>query len=427
MTMQEKIRPGYKQTEIGVIPEDWEVKRLGKIGEISGAGVDKKVREGEQPVRLVNYMDAYRRTFIRSADLEHWVTAPQHQLRRCTVEKGDVFFTPSSEIRDDIANSAVAIEDIPDTAYSYHVVRLRIKDAWDLRFRAYAFQTREFLDQAQVICDGSGTRYVISLGKFRGMTVTVPERDEQAAIAEALSDADARIAALEALVAKKRDLKQAAMQQLLTGKTRLPGFSGEWEVKRLGKIGEISGAGVDKKVREGEQPVRLVNYMDAYRRTFIRSADLEHWVTAPQHQLRRCTVEKGDVFFTPSSEIRDDIANSAVAIEDIPDTAYSYHVVRLRIKDAWDLRFRAYAFQTREFLDQAQVICDGSGTRYVISLGKFRGMTVTVPERDEQAAIAEILSDMDSDLAALEAETEKARTIKQGMMQTLLTGKVRLV
>ena len=254
-----------------------------------------------------------------------------------------------------------------------------------------------------------------------------PSRTEQRAIAEALSDADVRIAALEALIAKKRDLKQAAMQQLLTGKTRLPGFSGEWEVKPLGEIGEVSGAGVDKKVREGEQPVRLVNYMDAYRRTFIQSSDLNHWVTAPQHQARRCTVEKGDVFFTPSSETRDDIANSAVAMEDIPDAAYSYHVVRLRIKDHWDLQFRAYAFQTRDFLDQAQMICDGSGTRYVISLAKFRGMTVKVPEVKEQAAIAEILSDMDAELAALDAEAEKARTIKQGMMQNLLTGKVRLV
>lgn len=235
------------------------------------------------------------------------------------------------------------------------------------------------------------------------------------------------IAALEGMIVKKSDLKQAAMQHLLTGKIRLPGFAGEWEMKRLGEIGEISGAGVDKKIVEGEQSIRLLNYTDAYKRTFVKDSDLEHWVTAPAHKVRRCSIQKGDVFFTPSSETRDDIAHCAVASEDISDAAYSYHVTRLRITENWDARFPAYAFQTRDFLDQAQTVCDGSGTRYVISLSKFRGLTVRFPERSEQTAIAEVLSDMDADLAALEAQATKARAVKQGMVQELLTGRVRLV
>jgi type I restriction enzyme S subunit len=133
------------------------------------------------------------------------------------------------------------------------------------------------------------------------------------------------------------------------------------------------------------------------------------------------------VFFTPSSETRDDIANSAVAMEDISDASYSYHVVRLRLGEPWDLHFRAYAFKTREFFDQAEMLCDGSGTRYVISLGKFRGIAIKVPPPDEQAAIAAILSDMDAEIAALEAKLAKARSLKQGMMQELLTGRIRLV
>ncbi len=238
---------------------------------------------------------------------------------------------------------------------------------------------------------------------------------------------DALLGGLDRLIAKKRDLKQAAMQQLLTGQTRLPGFHGEWEVKRLGDIGEVSSAGVDKKIRQDEAPVRLVNYLDVYRKDFLYSHDLSHWVTAPAHQIRRCAVQKGDVFFTPTSETRDDIGISAVAMEDIPDAAYSYHVARLRLHAPWDLRFRAYAFKTRAFLDQAETSCDGNGTRYVISQGKFRGMTVSVPPVPEQAAIAAVLSDMDAELAALEARCDKTRALKQGMMQELLTGKTRLV
>lgn len=130
--------------------------------------------------------------------------------------------------------------------------------------------------------------------------------------------------------------------------------------------------------------------------------------------------------FRPSSEARDDIALSAVATEDIDDAAYGDHVVRPRLRDPWDLRFRAYAFRTAAFFRQAETVCDGGGTRYVVSLDKFRGLVVGVPPAAEQAAIAEMLWEMDAELAALEARRDKTRAQKQGMMQELLTGRTRL-
>lgn len=424
MTKQEKVSSGFKQSEIGMIPEDWDLLPAEEICELV---VDCKnrtppvVEGGEYAVartpNVKNGVFVYDDLrFTDAASFETWTA-------RAIPEFGDVLITREAPL----GEVCLVPKDLKLCLGQRMMMyrpdpRKTVSD-----YLLCALLSEQVQKNLRVKIGGSTVGHA-KVDDIRFLKVPVPPTlAEQRAIAEALSDADARIAALEALIAKKRDLKQAAMQQLLTGKTRLPGFSGEWEVKPLGEIGEVSGAGVDKKVREGEQSVRLVNYMDAYRRTFIQSSNLDHWVTAPQHQARRCTVEKGDVFFTPSSETRDDIANSAVAMENIPDAAYSYHVVRLRIKDHWDLQFRAYAFQTRDFLDQAQMICDGSGTRYVISLAKFRGMTVKVPEVKEQAAIAEILSDMDAELAALDAEAEKARTIKQGMMQNLLTGKVRLV
>lgn len=278
----------------------------------------------------------------------------------------------------------------------------------------------------QVTAIGTTTQYV-TIGMLRNAKIALPDLQTQRSITAALSDVDALLGGLDRLIAKKRDLKQAAMQQLLTGQTRLPGFHGEWEVKRLGDVGEISSAGVDKKIRPDEVPVRLVNYLDVYHNDFIYAKDLNHWVTAPTQQAKRCAVQKGDVFFTPTSETRDDIGISAVAMEDIPDAAYSYHVARLRLHEPWDLRFRTYAFKTREFLDQAETLCDGNGTRYVISQGKFRSMTVQVPPLPEQTAIAEVLTDMDAELAALEQRREKTRSLKQAMMQELLTGRTRLV
>ena len=263
---------------------------------------------------------------------------------------------------------------------------------------------------------------------LKAVCVVLPTTPEQRAIAKALSDVDGLLSALEELIAKKRAIKQAAMQQLLTGKTRLPGFSGKWEMRRLGEIGDISGAGVDKKVSTNEVPVRLVNYLDVYHKTFLYSEDLTHEVTAKSDQVRRCMIEKGDIFFTPTSEVPDDIGCSVVAMEDIPYGVYSYHVVRLRLKTDWDLYFSAYAFNTKDFFDQASAQCEGSGTRYVITLPKFRAMTVCFPPSvEEQSAIANVLYDMDAEIATLEQRRDKASAIKRGMMQQLLTGQVRLI
>lgn len=261
----------------------------------------------------------------------------------------------------------------------------------------------------------------------RRYPISIPSLTEQRSIASALSDADALLDGLTRLIAKKRDLKQATMQQLLTGQTRLPGFDGTWEEKCLWELGEVTGAGVDKKIRSNEIPVRLLNYMDVYKRDFLRANDFWHEVTAKPDQARRCAVQRGDIFFTPTSEIREDIGHSAVAIEDAPDVVYSYHVVRLRLSKEWDVNFRAYVFKTKHFLDQASTQSEGSGTRYVITLPKFRSMTVRYPtDVAEQAAIGNILSDMDAELAALEARLTKTRALKQAMMSELLTGKTRL-
>ena len=205
-----------------------------------------------------------------------------------------------------------------------------------------------------------------------------------------------------------------------------PRFEGAWETKRLGEIGNVSGSGVDKKLREGETPVRLVNYLDAYRGRSIRSTMLNHWVTAPASQAQRCRVMEGDVFFTPSSEVPDDIARSAVAAHDIADAVYSYHVVRLRPAIPVELSFRRYMCNTRAFFEQAHRLCSGSGTRYTLSLPQFRSLEIDLPPLPEQRAIAAVLSDMDAEIDALEARRDKTAAIKQGMMQELLTGRTRL-
>jgi type I restriction enzyme S subunit len=395
-----ELKHGYKQTEIGVIPEEWDVKQLGSLTAITTGRKD--VNEGNPAGEYPFFTCSRTHTFSDhySFDTEAILIAGNGEVGNLNYYKGRF---------EAYQRTYVVHKFATPVRYIWHQLNYRLAGSLGL---------------GKI---GTSIPY-IKKEDLTGFEFPSPAHEpEQRAIATALSDVDGLLGGLDRLIAKKRNLKQAAMQQLLTGQTRLPGFHGEWEVKRLGELGEISGSGVDKKSRPDETPVRLLNYMDVYRRAFIFSEDLNHWVTAQPHQARRCAVQKGDVFFTPSSETRDDIANSAVAMEDISDAAYSYHVVRLRLKEPWDLRFRTYAFKPRSFLNQAETICDGGGTRYVISLGKFRSLTVNVPPVPEQTAIAEVLGDMDAELAALEHRREKTRALKQAMMQELLTGRTRLV
>lgn len=248
-----------------------------------------------------------------------------------------------------------------------------------------------------------------------------PTIDEQKAIAKVLSDTDALIQALEKKIGKKNLVKKGVMQKLFTPKEG-------WLTKKLHEIGDITGAGVDKKSNKNEQEVKLLNYMDVFNNDYLYQKIFNHKVTAPQTKVKTCNVLKGDIFLTPSSEMRTDIGVSSLAMEDMDGIVYSYHVNRLRYTIDIEFKFGLYILKTRNFLDQVETLCEGSGKRYVLSLSKFKDLEVTFPEnKKEQQRISEILYSLDSELEQLEQKLSKYQLAKQGMMQQLLTGKIRLV
>jgi len=175
-------------------------------------------------------------------------------------------------------------------------------------------------------------------------------------------------------------------------------------------------------------PAEVSRVLDVYRNTYIKRSLLSHTVTASNEKIKNCSIQKGDVFFTPTSEIPDDIAKTAVSLETMNDVVYSYHLVRLRPYVDHNGEFIKFACDTNDFAQQAERFADGSGTRYVISIKKFNAMTVLIPPTlTEQTAIATILSDMDSEIETLQAKLVKIKMVKQGAMQDLLTGKIRLI
>ena len=250
--------------------------------------------------------------------------------------------------------------------------------------------------------------------------VYLPPLPEQRAIADILSTWDTAIEKMEKLIEAKEKRFRGLLNNLLNNPEK------DWQKKSLGNIGEISSAGVDKKINKNEKPVRLVNYLDVYRTDHIYSRDLSHEVTTPETKAIKCRVKRGDIFFTPTSEVNYDIANSAVAMEDIPDAVYSYHVVRLRLKEEWDLNFKAYAFKSNYFYKQAYQYCEGSGQRYVISQKSFRKINVFVPPIEKQKHIGQILFKAQNEIKILKNIKYKHKKQKCGLMQKLLTGEWRV-
>lgn len=233
------------------------------------------------------------------------------------------------------------------------------------------------------------------------LTVKLPPLAEQRAIATALSDVDAMLAKLEALVAKKRDLKVAATQQLLTGQTRLPGFSAKWEVKRLGELLSY------------EQPTKYLVSSSEYS-----DANDVPVLTAGKTFVLGYTDETAGVF-----------DNLPVIIFDDFTTANKYVNFPFKAKSSAMklLKARTPSVNLRLVYEIMQLIKFqlGDHKRYWIS--EYQKLEVKIPDEDEQTAIAAVLSDMDAELAALEARRDKTRAVKQGMMQELLTGKIRLI
>jgi len=240
------MKPGYKQTEVGVIPEEWEAPRLDLLG--SGAIPPIKAGPFGSSLKKDQYVaEGYKvygqEQVIRGDYLfgDYFISAKKYrELESCAVRPGDVLLS--------LVGTAGKLLEVPDDAQPGVINPRLLRFSFDRskvlpKFFKYQFESDLVQSRLSRQAQG-GTMGVLNAGALRPFQVRLPPLPEQRAIAEALSDVDALLDGLDRLIAKKRDLKQATMQQLLTGQTRLPGFSGEWEVKRLGEVVErIVGGG----------------------------------------------------------------------------------------------------------------------------------------------------------------------------------------
>jgi type I restriction enzyme S subunit len=259
----------------------------------------------------------------------------------------------------------------------------------------------------------------VNRNDLHALVVHVPESvNEQRAISVVVHDMDALLAGLDRLISKKRDLKRATMQQLLTGRTRLPGFQGEWEERSLGEIGEcIIGLTYNPEnvVEHGLLVLRSSNVQNGR----LDYADNVHVnLKVAEHLYTRV----GDILVCVRNGSRALIGKCALIGESAAGMTFGAFMSVYRTK-YW--RFIHHAFQSDDI--QRQIRENIGATINQITNKDMRSFRVKLPSVPEQVAIATVLSDMDAELIALEARRDKTRALKQGMMQELLTGRIRLV
>ena len=293
------------------------------------------------------------------------------------------------------------------------------------KFLQYFFESDGF--KRQVDAHLGATINQITNASLNSFVVALPAPAEQDAIASRLSDADRYIATLKRLIAKKQAIKRGMMQQLHTGRTRLPGFSGEWIARRLRDHGSTYG-GLTGKTKEdfGVGQARFVTFLDVIYNTRIITPNLEQVVV--RRTERQNQVLRGDVLFNGSSETPEEVALSAVVdFDPKPSTYLNSFCFGYRLRDGVAIHpaFLAYFFRASPGRALVASLAQGA-TRYNIAKTKFLELAPVLPPVAEQAAVASVLHDADDEIAALKVRLEKTQAVKQGMMQQLLTGRTRL-
>lgn len=414
-----------------MVPEGWEKKYLKDI-------LSEPIRNGFSPVASDKETGFWVLGLGSLGDEEFNITEikpvePTDRVLQSQLRYGD-FLVSRSNTPDKVGRSVYFQGEVENCSYPDLMMKFRVDEnkvnPIFIEQKLKSFEVRSYFKNCAA--GSSSTMVKINKGILEKTPLLLPNIKEQKKIAQILSTWDKAIAATEKLLANSQQQKKALQQQLLYGKKRLLDkngirFSSEWKTCRLGDIGEIKSAGVDKKIVEGETSVRLLNFIDVFKKTFIFSNEINHWVTAPYSKVDGCSVLKGDVFFTPSSETRDEVGMSAVVADEIDRCCYSYHIVRFRIKENWDLNFKAFAFSTPAFRKQVSLLADGSGQRYVVSQDGFRSVIISFPPIEEQREIGKVLRLAEEETIILDKKLNHLKQEKKALMQQLLTGKRRVI
>lgn len=415
-----EMKSGYKMTEVGVIPEDWEVKNVSESCLI-------KARIGWQGLKKSENMSSGDYLLITGTDFDNgqvnWKScayvskARYEQDSNIKIRPQDILIS-----KDGTIGKVAYLGMIPKAGtLNSGIFVIRANDRKiDQVFLSKIFMSFYFEEFLNRLVAGSTINHLYQKD-FVKFCFPLPNSEEQVAIAAALSDVDSLISALTKKIEKKKAIKQGLMQQLLTGKKRLSGFNDKWKSMLLGDIAEVKDGThqTPKYVKSGGKPFYSVENVTADDFKNVKHISLEeHKALTSNYRI-----EKGDVLMTRIGSI-----GCCKYVDWDVDASFYVSLALLKINEKYDSKFISYLSNIKSFKEEVMLNSLVFAIPQKINLGNISLIKVYIPtSKAEQTAISNILSDCDSEIAALEEKRDKYKEIKQGMMQQLLTGKIRLI
>ena len=402
-----EVKLGYTQTEVGVIPEEWEAAHIGDVCSFSGGSQPPRSTFKFTPtpgyIRLIQIRD------YKSDDFASYIPEPLAR-KRCTSEDIMIgrYGPPIFQILRGI-----------EGAYNVALIKTTPTPKIEREFFFSVLNQEPLFKLIEALSRRSSGQTGVEMPALKAYGLPLPTLPEQRAIATALSDVDGLLGGLDRLIAKKRDLKQAAMQQLLTGQTRLPGFHAEWEVKRLGDVADM-GSG-------GTPPSSVPDFYDG---------------DIPWASISDMTKGGKSILSTDRNLTRAGFANSAAQMFPAGTILYAMYaslgecsiagislcssqaILGIRPKNKLSGEYLYYFLTSLKGIVKT---LGQQGTQANLNKGMVQDFRLSLPPLPEQTAIADVMTEMDGELAGLTQRREKTRALKQAMMQELLTGKTRLI
>lgn len=408
-----ELKRGYKQTEIGVIPEEWQSKRLGDIASITSGGTPSRTNpkywDGDIPWATTAEVDFY--TINRT---EQFITKDGlNNSAAKLLPRGTLLMALYGQGKTRGKVGILGIEAATNQACAAISLSRSVSPEFIFLFLSSQYETVRKLSN-------SGSQENLNSSIVRSIPILLPPLPEQRLIAVALSDTDALIRSLDQLITKKRDIKQAAMQQLLTGKRRLPGFSGVWEEKRLGELVQI----VSGATPRTNNPANWDGGIKWCTPTDITGTPGKY-LNETERTISQTGLSSSSSQLLPPGTLllcsRATIGEVRIALDYI---ATNQGFKSLICGTSIHNEFLYYLLLTMK----PKMIEKAIGSTFLeISKKETASLEILLPSIIEQTAIATVLFDMDAEITALEVRREKTRFLKQGMMQELLTGRIRLV
>lgn len=413
-----EMKSGYKMTEVGVIPEDWEVKKLSSISAIkSGKRLPKGslVASSKTSYPYIRVIDM-NMGYLNLSNIMYVPENVQPMISKYIISKNDIYIS--------VAGTLGLVGKIPEeldganlTENANRITEIQCNRDY-LMYYMMSPLIQNVIEAERTI----GAQPKLALQRIRDFYIVLPrDNREQTAIAAALSDVDSLISALTKKIEKKKAIKQGLMQQLLTGKKRLSGFNDKWKSMLLGDIAEVKDGThqTPQYVKSGGKPFYSVENVTADDFKNVKHISLEeHKALTSNYRI-----EKGDVLMTRIGSI-----GCCKYVDWDVDASFYVSLALLKINEKYDSKFISYLSNIKSFKEEVMLNSLVFAIPQKINLGNISLIKVYIPtSKAEQTAIANILSDCDSEIAALEEKRDKYKEIKQGMMQQLLTGKIRLI